>query len=721
MLFVSCGGAEEPEPVESDDPTEPAAIESDETPTEISRATIVFIAGDAWIGDDDDWFAAVVGDSLESGQSVRVDSGYLELEFEEIGTVRVLDGTTMTLEGLGRSPESREIDIRVPSGTILSKVNRLAGTDSYEVRTETAVIGVRGTEFLVRVGSGADTTIAVQEGRVAVLPVAADPDRIRSQTAESPAAAEAIEEVARQLAATAPVVESGQELTIDTAVAEESAARMAEVEAVLAEIVESAEPEAPVPAEVAERLRRANAAAIESIARSSESRVREISPEARAELDLIDQPPQTEPEPEAEPEPAQPETTAAAPATIEPAAIDPASTEPVTARLRVTTEPADATIEIDGRVVGTGRAATTVSVGDRVAVRARRAGFADAAQRITAGANGAELTLRLEPRPIESTIRATSSAIVRGVVSAGGRVYGADRTGAVFCVDRDRLLWTVPTANGGNENSRPTVAGGVVAFSGMGEFVMISAADGRVMSRRTLSGTESHLFGRRAVSWGERWIYPVDAELIVLGADGGEERRIALPGDSKMSPAVIGNRAVLADQQGTVMVIDLSAGDVVSRVSTGIFQPIAQAPGVDGAVVVVMGRRGVAAAVDTASGTVVWERDIGGGDGTYSDPRVADDMVFFLVDSEILAVSLADGAERYRLSEAAGTIVSANGGVYYGTTGGELRRIAVSTGTVEATLSLPAASIGTSTAVGPRIAVPLVDGRIVWVHTEGIR
>lgn len=749
VVLVSCGDTDRTESREVS-VTEAPEPEPAPAPAPVPSGAIAFVTGDAWVGgNDEEWRPARIGEAVKPGESVRVDIGYLELELEDIGVVRILEGGTLTLENLDTAPQAPAVDLRVTTGTILNKVNRIAGTGSYEVRTETAVMGVRGTEFLVRVGAGSDTTVAVQTGRVAILPVAADPDRIRARTAENPAAAEAIERVARQLADTAPVIEGGQELTVDLALAEESALRMAEVDAIVEEVLRSTTEETPVPEVLSERLNTAGSTAIESISQASVERVREVSPESQAELDLIDVPaenlgpaPEPAPEPESEPDPgaavsssdaAPPEPIAAETTSAEAAetqrssperpAPERAAPEPATVQLRITTVPGDASIEVDGRLVGTGRASIDVPAGSSLSVVARRAGFGEARQRITAGASGAERALRLElePRPIEASISVTPTVIVRGLVAAGDRVFGADRNGTVFSLDGERVRWSVTTANGGNENSRPAVAGGRVAFSGVGELVVVSAGDGRVIARRSLSGPESHLFGRRAAPWGEGWVFPSDAELLILTGDGREERRIALPVESKMSPTILGARAIIADQQGTVTAIDLNDGRVISRVSTGVLQPIAQAPAVSGSVAVMMGRRGVASAVDTGTGALVWERDVGGGTGSYTDPVIVGNLVFFLIDREIVAVSLTDGAERYRLADAAGNVVSTRGEIYYATSGGELRRIAAATGLVTATLALPAGGHGTPAALGPRLAVPMEDGRVLWVHTEGIR
>ncbi|HKK48083.1 MAG TPA: PQQ-binding-like beta-propeller repeat protein, partial [Alkalispirochaeta sp.] len=392
------------------------------------------------------------------------------------------------------------------------------------------------------------------------------------------------------------------------------------------------------------------------------------------------------------------------------------------AQLTITTQPTDAQVRISGTAVGTGRVQRQYPVAERITVQASRPGFADIQRSVVIEEGGSSLQLRLEPRPIEATIEVASGSFVRGLVGDGRRVFGADGQGTVYAAEpAGRRLWSVETANAGNENSLPVVAGGVVAFSGATEMVFVDAASGTVLNRSALSGSGSHLFGRRPVAWNGQWLLPSDEQLAVLNGRGSAAgRTITIPGGSKMTPAIISGSVVIADQQGQVIVLDPSNGNVLRSVATGMSQPVALAPAGAGSVAYLVGRRGVAAAVDVSAGSVVWERELPGGRGSFVDPVVAGQTVFFYTEGEVVALNVADGSERYVLNEAAGVPVVLDGQVYYGASSGELRQVNPTTGAVTARLSLDSAPAGAPVAVGQRLLVPMSDGTVVVVHPAGL-
>ncbi len=1074
MMVVACGSEEPPqeqaqEPAQ-DQPAQ-AVVEEEELDAievpELDHALITFVTGDAWLDREGEEFLADIGDYLQPGEALRVDTGYVELQAGDLGSVRVQENTAIRLDDIVLDPQGGSFDLRVVSGSVLNKVNRLAGNDSYEVRTETAVMGVRGTEFGIDVDEATGTRVAVREGRVAVVPPAADPQRLRERAARTGESAEALEAAIRQFEEQAPVLEPNQETSLtqaDSAAAEES---VQEIESVIAEVEEQTQRGETVDAAALSRLLdTAVRQSSERVTNDAQQRRREISQEALADLQQIDEiriipvsarrpegqdddtpaepaptlvpvrvnvepadaqirldgrpvgsgrfsgvflpgeelsftltrdgygeetltltvdesrgrayrvslaerAPQAEPEPEPEPDPislsvsAEPaeaelfidgqsvgtgsateefapdtevrlraelegydslEQTVVVDEEIEPVRFElrrsiagvrieasPADAEvridgevvgsgnvtverplgrtvqievsragyrsaerevtvegtaeavrfdleqllgtlevqvtpddaeilfdgtvagrgsvedtypvgsevnvtirrddfatvqvPVTiqegpnplryelardlgtvrvtatpreaaillngsvagtgsieqqlpagqeitvtaqrdgyitqertvtvssgttplrfslerqqAQLTVTTEPADAEIRISGTRLGTGRVQRQYPVAERVTVQASRAGFADTQRSVVIEEGGSALRLRLDPRPVEAMIEVASGSFVRGLASDGRRVYGADRQGRVYAAEPGgRRLWSVDTANAGNENSLPVVAGGVVAFSGATEMVFIDAASGNVLSRTDLTGSGSHLFGRRPVAWSGQWLVPSDEELTVYAGRGNATgTTITVPGGSKMTPAVISGSVVIADQQGQVLVVDPSSGSVLRTITTGMSQPVALAPAGSGSQAYLVGRRGTAAAVDISAGSVVWERALAGGRGSFVDPVVAGETVFFYTEGEIIALNTADGSQLYVLGEATGAPTVLDGRVYYGTASGELRQVNANTGAVTARLALDADPAGAPVSVGVRILVPLSNGSVAVVHPAGL-
>jgi hypothetical protein len=872
---ASSDGAPPQDPVadtspESTPPADAATVEEEETDTitvpQLDHALITFVTGDAWLVRDGDEFLADIGDYLQPAEELRVETGYAELQAGSLGTIRVREESTIRLDDIVLDPSGQSLDLRVVSGSVLNKVNRLAGTDSYEVRTETAVMGVRGTEFGIEVDENAGTRVAVREGRVAVVPPAADPQRLREQAAATGEAAEVVEAAIRRLEEEAPVFAANEEASFDEASVAAGEAAVEEIQTVIDEVVAQSRRGETIDREaVSRRAEDAAARSAERVGVSVEEKRRNVSADAREQLEEIDriravpvaatettalvpvrlivQPGNAEirldgelvgtgrfsgvfspgeqlsflvshptrgeeqfdltvgadrgrtvrislaeraPEDDADadatadpdadadddaegtrdgnanaqsaaPEQTRPSgagdaaatagsaaaipagrTEAAPPRRETPPAPTPAPTprpepqrdpepepqpEPTTGTLTVTVSPPDAVLLVDGRRVAAARAEREFPTDTEVTVIASRPGYAPAERTVRITTEGTALELRLEARPLEATVQVASGALVRGVTSDGTRGYAADRAGTVYAVDpAGRVLWNVATANGGNENSAPTVYAGNVVFSGAAERVVLNAADGRVISRSALTGSASHLFGRRAVPWGDRWLFPSDEEIAILDRQGNPAgRTIPIPGGSKMTPAVVAGVIAIADQQGQVLLIEPESGNLRATVPTGMSQPVALAPAAEGTRIFMVGRRGVAAAVDAATGTLLWEQSLPGSRGSFVDPVVAGPVVLFFDGATIVALSTTNGAQRFQLDAATGPPAVAGGMIYYGTSSGELRRINPDSGVVTGRVRLPAAAAGGPAVVGERLLVPLADGRVVTVHTVGVQ
>ncbi|MFP4153296.1 MAG: PEGA domain-containing protein, partial [Alkalispirochaeta sp.] len=390
--------------------------------------------------------------------------------------------------------------------------------------------------------------------------------------------------------------------------------------------------------------------------------------------------------------------------------------------LAVTVVPNSARISINGRAAGTGSVTQEFAIGETVQVSASRPGFAPVRRSVQVSDSRAAVELRLQPRPIEATISAASSPWIRGLVTDGTRVFGADGRGTVYAVDPGgRLLWQRATENSGNENSQPVVSGGRVAFSGAAELVVLSATTGQVQGQRALSGAESHLFGRRVAPRRGGWFFPSDDAVLVLSADGrNEERRFSVPGGSKMSVGVASNRILIADQQGGVVILDASTGNVITTVSTGMTQPVALAPAISGNTAVFVGRRGTVTAISVSGGSVLWESSLPGGRGSFVDPVVVGQRVLFLDRSDLVALSLGDGSRSYTLSGVAGVPAVDGTTIYVPYADGTIRAHDGSTGRTLRELSLPAAAAGGAVMVGERVATGLEDGRVVIIHPAGM-
>jgi hypothetical protein len=303
LVLTGCGGdsptasSDAPErqeppadaPPESTTTAVGTTIEEEETDTisvpQLDHAMITFVTGDAWLARDGEEFLADIGDYLQPEEELRVETGYAELQAGTLGSIRVRENSVIRLDDIVLDPAGQSLDLRVVSGSVLNKVNRLAGNESYEVRTETAVMGVRGTEFGVDVNTSTGTRVAVREGRVAVVPPAADPQRLREQAAAAGEAAEVVEAAIQRLEAEAPVFAANEEASFDEASATAGEEAVEEIETIIAEVTTQASRGEAIDREAVSR--RAEEAAVRSAERvgvTVEEKRRAVSADARQSL-----------------------------------------------------------------------------------------------------------------------------------------------------------------------------------------------------------------------------------------------------------------------------------------------------------------------------------------------------------------------------------------------------------------------------------------------------
>ncbi len=124
-----------------------------------------------------------LGEEIELGDKLEVESGNVKLELRDGSVVMLSAGSTLEITGaafndLDRSTFSAFLKI----GSLWASVKKALGGGTFEVRTERAVAGVRGTIFridadtLVKAASGSDqkkrvaSTVRVVEGTVKVSP-----------------------------------------------------------------------------------------------------------------------------------------------------------------------------------------------------------------------------------------------------------------------------------------------------------------------------------------------------------------------------------------------------------------------------------------------------------------------------------------------------------------------------------------------------------------------
>jgi hypothetical protein len=105
------------------------------------------------------------GDRIETGDKSRIEIALASKSVFAIGP-----NSSFTLDAPEEQDGSWVTGLTLSLGSFMAKVKRLAGENSIEIRTPTAVAAVRGTEFGLDVTQGGETDIRVyDEGRVGIL------------------------------------------------------------------------------------------------------------------------------------------------------------------------------------------------------------------------------------------------------------------------------------------------------------------------------------------------------------------------------------------------------------------------------------------------------------------------------------------------------------------------------------------------------------------------
>ena len=132
--------------------------------------TVKFIVGDVSLKPAGEASRpAKVGDAVAEGAELETSaSGRAEVLLPTGSVLRVGEGSHVALTAAQfEKGQPQRFSARVFLGSLWSRVAALAGSDSFEVETDNAVAGVRGTEFLVEAKPTGDD-VSVLKGVVEV-------------------------------------------------------------------------------------------------------------------------------------------------------------------------------------------------------------------------------------------------------------------------------------------------------------------------------------------------------------------------------------------------------------------------------------------------------------------------------------------------------------------------------------------------------------------------
>lgn len=111
--------------------------------------------------------AAMMGDTIQVGETIRTGKTTAELQLDPNGSIIKLSrNTTFKIEALASGGSQDSNRMSLAAGKIRTVAAKVTGKERYEIRTPTAVCGVRGTDFSMVVEEGKRDAVYVQRGLV---------------------------------------------------------------------------------------------------------------------------------------------------------------------------------------------------------------------------------------------------------------------------------------------------------------------------------------------------------------------------------------------------------------------------------------------------------------------------------------------------------------------------------------------------------------------------
>jgi hypothetical protein len=708
----------------------PAVGQNAQAPA-VTQGVVTFVDGTVSTKTSSDWQPASIGDAVPMSASVKTGSASsCDLQFGKASAIRVGPDTIVELKEVSLTSGKNTVDLGLLEGAVTCKVNKLIGRDRFQIGTKTAVCSVRGTRFVVNEQQGRPMKVAVQEGGVAILPPSFDAaklDALTNSTNES-----VVDSVVDSIVQAAPVVHEDQELSIKTTDLAKADAIVTQVQTELEStltpqntLATSAQgaaktEEKPVTAAQSEGAAIALPASItqslKDYATSAPVSIQKTASLSAESKSLLEKGASLEVKE------SLPESPKATPATSPSPTPVSATQVPKTLALTVNATPQDAEILFDGVVRGKSSATSSYPSGTTVALKVQRRGYADYEASIhLVGESDIVQSAVLKPTALYGTTKVSGAGLVSGLVAADQTVFGADSKGSVFAFNADGdVLWSTKTENTENDNSRPVLGGGVLAFSGDKALAVLDASSGKSRFSVPLDGSSSGLFGRRPAIAGDKLFLATSNGIKVFTTgNGASVGTIALPDSIEMTPSVVGTTLYAVSTGGVFYIVDTDHQSVAAQIKTSAVQPIAAAPIVSGGSAYFVDRKGLAVRIDLDAKTVAWEKrlDAGKNLNVVQDSVLGDLGLYVFAKSTIYGISSKNGERLFDPIGGASSPPAIDGGVlWFGTQDMKIVAVDSVSGKVRATLAAPARVVGTPVRSGDLLAFPTESGNAIFVN-----
>jgi outer membrane protein assembly factor BamB len=658
---------EEPleEPTEEEREIAEIEREIEEKGEVLTSGVVVYASGDVSVDRGAGWEMLDVDDCVELSHRVKTEAAsFCEIQFADFGIIRIQEKTEIAISQVYLKEDQNKVRVKLDEGKLLCKVNKLTKGEEFQVRTATALAGVRGTEFMVTTKPDKSVHFAVKEGTVAVVPVAvADKLEEIKKDLKSDTAKEFLEEIA----VPEIILTDEKEVTLQQEEVQKAAQEFEAVSNTVeqkiqkidekARVVEKKEKIVEAKGEAAtERDKRQILEIKEDIAELKEEVISVTTEKAISAQKVLHQPAAiSRPVIQELGEIEKMETKEFVIAALVTPKEERKEEKPVYTKVIVEAVPGDATIYINGDKLGKGRFSGLYLPSTELTIRIEKKGYITEEKKIgVLELETQTITFELEHSPLSWRVKIGSTPYIRKIVTSGERIVIADAAGKVSCFNSNGdNLWTVTTNNKPNNNSMPVIIGNEVLFSGSKELAVIQLRTGKEIKRLPIGkgNYSSHIFGRRVVDFDGSVLYPSNTSLLLLEPESLiEKSSIQLPETTHSSPAIYKNRILIVDQKGALLKIDPDSGKIDNRIQSNAIQPVSSAPVIVGDAAVFAGRDGLVVYADLLNNEVVWEQkiDLGKGMGIFQDITASDKGVYPYTGTLFHALARENGAVLFK-------------------------------------------------------------------------
>jgi hypothetical protein len=139
-------------------------------PIEPGDAIFSQISGEVFVIREEKILTPKAGDGIREGDVIKVvNDSWCQIHFVGKATMNLRSNTLVKIQRLLSSTKDTDIRTELLTGSMIYKVDKLELSDNLEVIAQEKIYRVEGTEFFVEAFTNGGSSVAVKEGKVAVL------------------------------------------------------------------------------------------------------------------------------------------------------------------------------------------------------------------------------------------------------------------------------------------------------------------------------------------------------------------------------------------------------------------------------------------------------------------------------------------------------------------------------------------------------------------------